>query len=132
MILTAQQTKASVMSSQAAMSSAGICSTTNATTCIGVVNNMASQPTVAMLPRRARPIRIAKDVAQHEEIGTDPGDPARPHLVDHDGSDVALVCGEQCADQVEAVNRGHREGAQIARQTNCERDGGEYRTSTPR
>ena len=54
-ILTAQQMKASVIRSQAAMSSAGICRTTKARTCIGVVSNMASQPMVAMLPRSAAP-----------------------------------------------------------------------------
>jgi hypothetical protein len=59
MILIAQQTKASVMSNQAAMSNAGICRYTKARKCTGVVSSMASQPTVGMLPRSASPIKIA-------------------------------------------------------------------------
>ena len=58
MIFAAQQANASVISNHAAMSSAGICRTVNATTCTGVVSSMA-QPTVAMLPRNASPIKIA-------------------------------------------------------------------------
>jgi hypothetical protein len=84
-----------------------------------------------MLPREAHQDR-AKDVPENKEIGADARDSGRPHLVDHEGSDVALIGRQRRADQIEIVDRGHREGTKVGQEVDRERDGGEYGPTTTR
>ena len=116
MNLTAQQTRRASYEKRSAMSSAGISEHDDATTCIGVVNSMASEPTPAVvLPRRERPIRIAPTLAQAKRWRWIPGSHSTTSCRSR-GRDIALVCGKQGADQVEAVDRGHPKAPQIARE----------------
>ena len=73
---------------------------------------------------------MAQNEEREREIGAEPRDTGRPHFVDHDCTDIALLNRQRRSDQVKVVDREEGKGSDEAHEVHRARDSSEHRPST--